>query len=178
MIVGALLGDLVKGRINGRYDEDVERGIRLHRAIDAYTDQHPCVRGAARRFEPRFRRYAGIMTDIIFDHYLALAWRDFHSGALDDFSARVFSVLDESEHLLPARGRRMYRGMRDAGAMASYRDPVWVDRALRGVGQRLTRANPLAEGYDAFVPLATELKTDFEAFYPQLIAFADTRRDD
>ena len=40
-IVGNLLGDFVKGRPEGRFPPGVVRGIRLHRAIDGFTDGHP-----------------------------------------------------------------------------------------------------------------------------------------
>ena len=38
MIGGALLGDFVKGSLGGEYHRDLERGIRLHRRIDAFSD--------------------------------------------------------------------------------------------------------------------------------------------
>ena len=37
MIKGALLGDFVKGPLRGQFDAATERGIELHRNIDAFS---------------------------------------------------------------------------------------------------------------------------------------------
>ena len=39
--VGGLLGDFVKGPLQGQYPEKVEQGIALHRKLDVYTDAQP-----------------------------------------------------------------------------------------------------------------------------------------
>ena len=56
LMVGGFLGDFVKGKLSGKHPHRIELGIRLHRAIDAYTDQHPIVKQSQRRFDPAFRR--------------------------------------------------------------------------------------------------------------------------
>ena len=73
-MVGGFLGDYIKGRLENRFSLEIERGIRLHRAIDQYADSHPTVKDSYERLDPKFRRYAGIITDIVFDHLLALNW--------------------------------------------------------------------------------------------------------
>jgi acyl carrier protein phosphodiesterase len=35
LLVGNLMGDFVKGRLNGRFPPGIERGILLHREIDS-----------------------------------------------------------------------------------------------------------------------------------------------
>ena len=69
-----ILGDYLKGRLENRFSLEIEAGILLHRAIDQYTDSHPAVKGSYKRLDPKFRRYAGIITDIVSDHLLALNW--------------------------------------------------------------------------------------------------------
>ena len=71
---GQILGDMVKGRLDGRHGAAVERGIRLHRGIDRVSDDHEAHRAMRRRFPPPLRRYAGILVDIGFDYSLARAW--------------------------------------------------------------------------------------------------------
>ncbi len=38
LVAGGLEGDYIKGPLRGALPPDLERGIKLHRAIDAYTD--------------------------------------------------------------------------------------------------------------------------------------------
>jgi acyl carrier protein phosphodiesterase len=73
--LGGLLGDFVRGRMDPRLPLPVQRGIAQHRAIDAYTDNHAEIRALRARFQPPYRRYAGILIDIWFDHLRpATAW--------------------------------------------------------------------------------------------------------
>ena len=57
--LGSLLGDFVHGRIPDDLRANVADGIRLHRAIDVFTDGHPVVTALRGRFVAPFRRYAG-----------------------------------------------------------------------------------------------------------------------
>ena len=57
LVVGGFLGDFVKGRLDNRFEPGIEAGIRLHRAIDAFTDHNPKVRLAASRFEVHLRGF-------------------------------------------------------------------------------------------------------------------------
>ena len=61
--LGGLLGDFVRGRIDPRLPLPVQRGIAQHRAIDVYTDNHAEIRAMRARFQPPYRRYAGILID-------------------------------------------------------------------------------------------------------------------
>lgn len=71
-IAGALLGDFAKGRLeNLPFVPGVVEGIRLHRAIDSFTDQHPVVRRSRSRLRSR-RLVSGIIVDLAYDHFLAL----------------------------------------------------------------------------------------------------------
>src|SRR5699024_8931556 len=94
--VGGILGDFVRGRPDPTLPAGLRRGIALHRAVDAFTDRHPDVAAARRLFDPPWRRYAGIMLDVWFDHCLA---RDF--GRWSDWPLEVFSV--RLQHRLAVR---------------------------------------------------------------------------
>ena len=49
LIAGGLEGDYYKGPLRGDLPSGLEQGVRLHRAIDAYTDSHPRVEAVASR---------------------------------------------------------------------------------------------------------------------------------
>jgi len=73
-LLGSLMGDFVKGPLGGRYPEPITRGIMLHRRIDTFTDAHAVVRASRTRISPGRRRFAGIMIDVFYDHFLARDW--------------------------------------------------------------------------------------------------------
>ena len=62
--IGNLLGDFVKGGIQYLdFEQEIKRGIALHRAVDVYTDQHSFVSDLKRSLGSH-RRYGGIVLDV------------------------------------------------------------------------------------------------------------------
>jgi acyl carrier protein phosphodiesterase len=170
---GTFLGDYVKGLLKGNYIPEIERGIRLHRAIDKFTDSHPIVKQSHRLFEPEFYRYGGIMTDIIYDYMLAQSWHDYYDRQLDEYSRDTLgSLLTHKEHLPPAAYQTASR-MFAHNSMAGYGNEAFIERSFDFISTRLTRANPLATAFSQFAPHRQALEADFRAFYPELIGFCD-----
>ena len=109
-LLGGLLGDFVKGRLDDRYTDTVRRGIALHRAIDSYTDAHPLHLESRNRIGRQRRRYAGIIIDVCYDHFLSRCWADYSSESLGCFTERVYDVLRQHQESLPDRLRGQHRG--------------------------------------------------------------------
>jgi len=172
VVLGSLLGDFWRGAPDPRWPAAVRDGVVLHRWIDVYTDSHPAVLEARALFAPPWRRYAGILLDIYFDHVLARDWTRLGSGSLEDFSALVGTLLRAHEAWLPPGLNRFAGYFRAHGLFAAYADPAVIERVLAGVGSRLRRANPLADAGPQLWARAGALDAQFERFYPQLVAHA------
>ncbi len=168
-ICGALIGDFAKGVDLAALPEGMRAGVIAHRRIDAFTDAHPVVRAARARFEPPLRRFAGIIVDVAFDHFLAADFLAYSKQPLSAFTASVYAALDAHEHVLPERLRGVKSRMAEQDWLASYAEIENVGRALAGIGRRLRRANPLGDALGAVVANREALARDFEAFFPQLV---------
>ena len=107
MVAGGLEGDYYKGLLPGKLPPGVERGVRLHRAIDAFTDSHDLVAELRSHFPPPLRRYAGILIDLSFDHFLTQHWSKYSAIALTDFNDQVCSILNAQESHLSDGSRTM-----------------------------------------------------------------------
>lgn len=176
LMLGSLIGDFVRGRIDPTLPPKIRAGIALHRAIDAYTDAHADVAAARALFEPPFRRYAGILLDMWFDHLLARQWSRFGEGDLDDFSDSVRDLLAVNAELVPERMRGFVTYLEANRLPAAYRETAVIGNALRGMSRRLKRANPLGEALPVLVALHAPLQKCFDAFFPELCNFADVER--
>ena len=176
LTAGALLADRTKGRLDGTFPAPLERGIALHRAVDAWTDQHPEVRAAARAFDPEFRRFGPIMTDVIFDHFLARQWTRFGPCAIGDFADNARACVASWGETIPADTRQAMHRMHRNGTLARYADADFVVNVLEHLGTRLRRPNPLAESGVQFTRRAHALELHFERFMPELLEFTDTWR--
>lgn len=171
--LGGMLGDFVHGQPDTAvFPARVITGIRLHRAIDVYTDAHPEVLAAKARLPAPYRRYAGILLDMWFDHCLARDFPRWSAQPLGDYSAALRALLHRHDALLPPELRR-FRGYMDAhGLPAGYADRAMLGRALAGIGQRLSRANPLDSALPVLLQREVALQQRFDAFFPQLQEFA------
>ncbi len=170
LITGSFLGDFVKGRLHGQFPAAVERGIRLHRAVDAFTDHHPVPKRSVDRFDRRFRRYGPIMVDVIYDHFLACSWTDFGPHTIGVFCDQIFAALGEQDVLLPEAARSFARRMAESRSLERYHHEAFIDRSLIAISHRLTRANPLADGFTEFGDHREALHDDFRDFFPELHA--------
>ncbi|CAD5105966.1 acyl carrier protein phosphodiesterase [Zestomonas carbonaria] len=171
-LLGSLYGDFVKGGLAGRFPGDIEAAIRLHRRIDAFTDQHPLVAEAKARFPRERRRMAGIVLDVFFDHCLARDWERYAEEPLPAFTARVYRALAEADEL-PGRLALIAPRMAAQDWLGSYRDFAVVERVLGGMGQRLSRPGLLAGTWEDLEELYEPLSEDFRRFYPLLQRFTN-----
>ena len=137
-----------------------------------FTDAHPIVKGSKQHLQPRFRRYAGILVDIFYDHFLARHWARYSSEPLREFSLRVYGILAAHYADLPLSMQRSVSHMIANDLLMSYRGVAGIQRALRGVEGRLKRESRLPEAISDLQRNYTGLADDFAAFFPELIAYA------
>ena len=103
LITGNFIGDYVKGNNFLKYPGKIREGIVLHRRIDSFTDAHPLFRDAKKLFREEFGLYSGVVTDLIFDHFLAVSWKNYHPVTLRQFARKIHAVLISNIFYLPPR---------------------------------------------------------------------------
>ena len=172
LIVGGLEGDYFKGPLRGELPLDLERGIKLHRAIDAYTDGHCLVQQLRREFPPNLRRYAGILIDLSFDHYLSLHWSRFCDIPLAAFNTATYRTLVEHEASLSHSARMMLARLQEYDILNLYLTWETVPATAARIGERFKRHNPFLDINRELSPLKGALEHAFLNFYPQLQFYA------
>jgi len=173
---GSVIGDFVRGAIDPALPDGVRDGIALHRAVDAYTDAHAEVVAARMLFDAPYRRYAGILLDVWFDHLLARDWSRHAAGSLHSFSREVQALLRQRAAELPPRMRGFAAYTHRNDLPEAYRERAMIGDVLRGLSQRLSRENPLAQALPVIETQAEPIQRHFDRFFPALIAFAQGER--
>jgi acyl carrier protein phosphodiesterase len=175
-MIGGLLGDFVKGSIHA-YPAQIRAGILLHRAIDRYTDAHCVVRASCALVSARRRRFAGIMVDVFFDHFLARHWQRFADTPLPVFTQAAYSGLLARSGEFPQRLQRVLPQMAAHDWLGSYQDVEAIDAAINGISRRLRRANTLLGGAQEMLDNYAALQANFLRFFPELLCFVQEMRD-
>lgn len=141
VITGNFMADAVKGRDLSSHPEGIQRGIRLHRRIDTFTDQHALTLRGRERLRPHCGKFAGVALDMFYDHCIASTWND--TEDLASFARRSYAVLQAHAHLMPERTRYMLPYMVQRDWLSSYARIEGIADALSGLARRVTNGSRL-----------------------------------
>lgn len=130
------MGDGVKGSNLSHLSPPLQLGVRLHRAIDSFTDQHPMARVGRARLRGKCGKYAGVVLDMLYDHVLAANWSAYHNEPLPEYIQRKYSVLKRNQSVMPDRIQLMLPYMIAQDWLGSYAEVGGIARALSGVAKR------------------------------------------
>jgi len=172
--LGNFIGDFVKGNQYLKYPEKVAYGIRLHRSIDSFTDQHSHVREFAALLKPGYGRYSGIVADVFMDHFLASNWPSYSVYTLRQFSKHAHAVFLSNFGLLPFKVKQFLPFLIQHKRFESYAHRENMFHVLEIMSRRTSLpANSewamamLHQEYDQFEAL-------FRSFFAELIAYVET----
>jgi acyl carrier protein phosphodiesterase len=166
--IGNLLPDMVSREVLAALPDACRRGVIRHRHIDAWTDSHPLVRSGFPRFQPPVRRFAGILTDVFFDHFLSVDWLRFSPVPLPEFIAEVYGCFESHRHLVPFEAQPILERMRQEDWLGSYGSLEGIRLTLRRMSRRLRRPVDLADAMPILETHYEAFHSDFHGFFPQL----------
>ncbi len=175
-LIGNLLGDFVKGRAKEQYSNFIQRGIELHRKVDFYTDSHQVVRNAKQLVSLPRRRYAGILLDMFYDHFLANHWQDYSQTKLNNFTEKVYAVLLQNQTILPDKLRIILPLIIGQDLLGSYQEIDGIDRALKRIAPRLRNGEIFASGIEELQAHYKEFDLSFQDFFPDLVRYVRAQR--
>lgn len=177
LTIGNFIADHVKGGGEGAYAGDVLRGIRLHRMIDAFTDVHPVVEKSKRRLRPVFRKYAPVIVDVFYDHFLARDWKSYHHLELDTFASGCYSLLRDRIDFLPDRAAHMLSYMERQNWLVNYGSLDGIRHALTGLSRRARFPSNMEHAHLSLEEDYQDFQEEFEMFFPELRAYVYTLMD-
>lgn len=172
--LGNLLPDLMSAAelktVAGRF----QRGIDCHRRIDVFTDSHPLVRRSVQRMSPPHRRFAPVLVDVFYDHFLSLGWPGYSRQPLEEFLDEVHDSFEAHRDRLPSAIQDCLQRMRAENWLGSYGDIPGVRLTLKRISRRFRRPVALDEAVTELEQHYQELEGDFGAFFPQLRAHVES----
>jgi acyl carrier protein phosphodiesterase len=166
--VGNIAADWVKGERRLAFSPAIQRGFACHTQIDLFTDAHPIVQRSQQRIQPPYRRYAGVLVDVFYDHILTRHWPHFCATPLRQFVDRFYAQTEALRGAMPAELNRGFEHMRHDDWLGSYGTQAGIALTLWRVAHRLRPGNLLAEGAVELEAHYDGLQEDFLAFFPLL----------
>ena len=178
ILTGNLISDFVKGKAQYTYPEEIQKGIRLHRAIDTFTDTHEATKAAMHFFKTSYRLYSGPIVDILYDHFLATDTTIFPNQGLLPFTQEVYGMLERNAAHLPPSFARMFSYMKTENWLWNYRTPEGISRSLRGLVRRATYLEDSETAFQLFQQHYTGLQQCYQEFITDVKTFAKQQIQD
>lgn len=168
VLVGNFIGDFVKGSQLDQYSIKMQKGIRLHRSIDHYTDTHEVVRLSKIRLREKFRHFAPVIVDVYYDHFLAKNWADFSKIPLKQYSENFYQLMKKYVGRIPKGVTNMLKYMSRDNWLYNYQFIEGIDRALTGMSQRTKYENKMDQASQALKDHYGDFQNEFNKFFPEL----------
>ncbi len=171
--IGNFIADAVKGKTYQKFHTEIQKGILLHRKIDEFTDLHPITKEINTYFTGKYRKYSGIVTDIMYDYYLANDWELYSDIDYKDFVADTYDLLMLNFRILPLRIKKILPFFIGKNRLMSYRDI----EGIRSVLSAMAKYTSLPSGADFTIDIMQKnndfFRNRFQLFYQELMLFSE-----
>lgn len=166
--IGNFIGDHIKGKTINLLPAQIKNGVLLHRKIDAFTDQHAVVMRTKLRLRPEFHKYAPVIADIYYDHFLAVNWERFSEISLHQYASDFYKLTDEYSHMLPARTQNMLHYMIAHNWLVSYSTLEGIGKVLNGMSKRTSFNSGMEKAAIALQDNYELYESEFHEFFSEL----------
>ncbi|RYF90496.1 MAG: DUF479 domain-containing protein [Chitinophagaceae bacterium] len=173
VLAGNMISDYVKGRTQFEYAPGILAGIKLHRAIDEFTDRHPVTKEMMQIFRPQYRLYAGAFVDIVYDHFLANDPNEFETGQhLFEFSQDTYASLQPQLSLFPEKFKGMFPYMISQNWLYHYRTEQGIEQSFTGLTRRAVYLQESKLAFELFLQHKQFFQQQYNLFFNSVKTFA------
>lgn len=165
---GNLLGDFCHGVDLATLPLAVQAAVARHRAIDRFTDASPEVRQARQLFSARYRRFAPVITDVLWDHLLLVHWPQLDDRPLQPLCDDIYQQLWQQRPLMPKKMAATVTALIEQNWFGHYQQLAGIGGALDNIAKRLRFSNQFAGSLTEIEQQLLPLTQLFLQFYPKL----------
>lgn len=167
-MVGNFMADSVKGSAAKKYSKGIQEGIHIHRAIDTFTDSHPVVAKSKERLRKHFGKYAPVVADVFYDHFLARDWEHFSPVPLRQYTKEIYAYLKKYYDIFPVRTQGFYDYMVRYDVLYGYSRIEGIDRVMKGMASRAQFDSGMEHSAEELVRHYEEYQNEFTEFFPEM----------
>lgn len=169
--IGNFMADGIRGKDYLKFPEKVKQGILTHRQIDTFTDAHPIYRKSKHRLHDKYGHYAGVIMDILYDHFLAKNWSIYSKMTLHNFTEKFYKSLSDNEAILTERTKNMMPYMIQNNWLLSYASISGIENILFQMDYRTKNRANMQEAVVELEMFYDEFEKEFTVFFEELIIF-------
>lgn len=174
ILVGNMISDYIKGKKQFDYPLAIQKGIKLHRAIDQFTDTHEVTQQLKSFFRSQYRLYAGAFADVVYDHFLANDNSVFGSETeLKQFANTTYGILEANEKFFPTPFQKMFPYMKEYDWLYNYRHKWAIEKSFNGLVRRAAYLTESKIAFEVFNEHYEAMHVCYTDFFPSLKKYTE-----
>ncbi len=167
--IGQLLADDIKGKQYSTYPEGIQRGILMHRWVDATTDKSQHLDEVKNALYTTTGRVTPIALDVIMDHFLCKHWASYHPDPLPEFIRSTYALLEKNREWWPAKSIFRLEKMIEHDWLSRYTTTEGIELTLRQMAQRKNVLAPLPKAIHVVEKQSIAFEKAFHRLIQELI---------
>lgn len=171
LIIGNFIADSVKGGDLSQFSSEIQKGIILHRKIDTFTDSHPVVEVSKNRLRPEYHKYASVIVDVYYDHFLAAGFLKYSKEPLKEYVQRIYKIIEEHRPILPLKASHFTEYMLRYNILEAYSRLDGIEQVLRGMAGRASFVSKMELSIHDLKKNYALFENEFHSFFPELQQF-------
>ena len=175
--IGNFMADGIRGKQFENYPLEIQKGIVLHRSIDTFTDAHPIFRKSTKRLHQNYHHYAGVIVDVLYDHFLAKNWANYSDEKLTDFVDRFYQSLVQNKKLLSDRTVTIMPIMFKENWLVAYESIEGIQHILTQMDRRTKNQSNMRFAVQDLTKSYADFEIEFTTFFKELIVFSKDKME-
>ena len=124
-------------------------------------------------FSKKYHKYSGVVTDIIYDHFLTKEWDFFSQRPLESVTYNFYRALVNHYDILPDKVRDMMPFFIINNWIESYQTLNGIKKVLRTLSSQTSLPKQTRFAMRVLKKNYYSLQDDFMEFFPQLIDYVE-----
>ena len=170
-LIGNFIADSIKRPEGLSFSDTILEGVKLHKMIDEFTDNHKKVKQSTHRVMYHHHKYSSVIIDIWYDHILAKNWEAYSNESLRSFADRMYGILRRRVEDMPAKMQLNLPKMAANDWLMKYAHLEGMNEMFLRLETRVSRPEFVEGALDIYRKVEKELESDFKQFFPELMAF-------
>ncbi len=169
--IGNYLADPLKGKAWNNANDNIKNGMKIHKLIDSYTDNHPIFKQSKNRLS-KGGLLKAVVIDLTYDYLLTKNWTKYSEILIDDFLNDFYNNANTNMHTLPNDAKQKLERLIEFDLLNKYQSLEHLNESFKRVDKRLSsrllKRDNVSRYYDLVCDNIDDIEDDFLLFFPQL----------
>jgi acyl carrier protein phosphodiesterase len=166
--MGNVWGDLLRPKDYDSLHPHLLAGLKRHRIIDTYTDQHEAVHQIIHLLRPYQGKYTPVVVDVLMDYLLSKYWDRFTANSLEDFCEQKYRLASEYLYVIPGDLHPRINRMISHRWLESCMNMERMEETLKMLSRRASFENQIPEAMIPYVLHEKQIDEMFLLFFKEL----------